>query len=615
MSKDKPDDKAPAAEAAPAPKRLTASEAVTLGKRLDGEMMQRRIEYGRYATAYYGTSASVPSQATLSQRLKALAALSDQNLLRAVGEAAAAKVASDPEIRVLTSGASWQKQLNARRQTRYISGLNHASGMRAIAHQVIQDCMLAPTGASRSWIDNGKLRKERIPPHCLVWSQTAGRNPRQLWLRHGVPRREAEIRFRRNLKDAPRYVPDPIVPSFIGADTLIADRIEVWEYWEKAQGEHPGQYIVATGDIELQPIEEYPWEFFTITPLKWSESFDDFGGTPLAASVWPYHQALQRLNNVMERGVNLACVPRIMAPKGAEVKQFSNALMDRMEYLPGLEPKITTANAFPKEFYDLRGAIKAEAFEFAGVSQAFATGQKVAGVTSGRGIREQAEESDRRLGEPFQRIQEFYEQNAKVDLALMQQAYGKSAKGGVKGAKAKAARVMAPGTRALQEIDFDSFELAEDETLLRCSSVNALARTPSAKFDQITEAKELLGDLFRPEWALAALNMGDAEKWEDTLTAGTNLATWQVDQALEHGKYEAPETGPLEYLQTLVEIGTRELMAARQYEDLDPRHLDQLRKLIAVANHYLQTAAPKPAAPAPGAGGPAPVDPGMPPVA
>jgi hypothetical protein len=422
-----PDEKAEKPKAAvPTPKKLTAEEAVQLGKRCDGELMQRRIEYGRYATAYYGTASSVPTQAPLSQRLRALASMADQNLLRAVLEAGKAKVASDPEIRVLTVGGSWKKQLAARKMSRYISGLNHATGMRSIANSCVEDSMLAPVAGVRSWMDQGKLRKGRVPPHCIVWSQAAGRNPRQLWIRHGVPRKQAEAQFKRELKEAPRYTPDPCIPSFIGADNKIADRIEIWEYWELAQGDTKGQYLVATGNVQLndESTSEYPWEFFTVTPLKWSESFDDFGGTPLAASVWPYHQALQRINAIMEKGVNLACVPRIMEPKGAETKQFSNALMDKMTYTPGLEPKIVSANAFPKEFYDLRAAIKNEAFEFVGVSQAFATAQKPGGITSGRGIREQAEETDRRLGDQFQRIQEFYEQNARVDLALMKQAYG-----------------------------------------------------------------------------------------------------------------------------------------------------------------------------------------------
>jgi hypothetical protein len=161
--------------------------------------------------------------------------------------------------------------------------------------------------------------------------------------------------------------------------------------------------------------------------------------------------------------------------------------------------------------------------------------------------------------------------------------------------KASTAKILAPGTKALNEIDFSSIDLNEDEMLLRCSSVNALARTPSAKFDQIKELQELMGDEFRPEWVLTALNMGDAEKWEDEMAAYTELAVWQIDRALEDGKYEPPETGPVEYLETVVKLGTRELMSARKYTDIDGDNLDQLRKLIATAQHFIEKSAPPPA--------------------
>lgn len=577
MSKAKASDGMP-----PQKKKLSAQDIVRRGKKCYDELGQRRSEMAQYLTAYYGSDSFVPVNAKASDRLAAMVTMSDQNLLKAVCDSGLAQVLASPEVRVITSGSSWRKQIAARKVTRIISGVFYSIGLRSIAREVARDSMHTPVGAVRFWMeDDKKLRGERVPPHYIVYSMSAGRNPRQLWLRYPAPREELEQRFGKKLPDtAPKYTPDTLIPSYVGTESTT-DRVEVWEYWERARGDTKGRHVMLVGDDALID-EEYDWEFFPVVPLKWGDSFDDFGGRPLAADVYAYHRALQRWNKAIDKGVTLACVPRLLKVKGSGVKQLTNQPMDEVEYPAGMEPKIVPGQAFGKEVYELRAQIKAEAFEFLGISLAFASAKKEGSLTSGRAIRENADQLSQRLSEQFQRIEEWHENCAKVALAFLDKAFDGD----------KKAMIMAPGTKVLEKVDWAAIDVIEDEYEIKCSAVAALTRTPSAKYEQATDLKALLGDKMTPEWMLRILNLPDVEKWEDTFAAAVDLALYQIERALEDNKPTAVETGPIEYLETLSRLGTQSLLEARMCDDAPPENLDTLRKLIATADHYLQQAQP-----------------------
>lgn len=575
--------------------KRTPDDVLQTGKRCYLELAQRRAEMATYFSAYYGQGTIVASS-DLETRARALVTLSQQNLLRAICDALQAQSVTSPNFQVLTSTSSFQKAMAARQMARFIRGVYQSAGMPRIQARVIGDVIRgAHVGAVRQWFDGKKLRAERVAPHYIVYSLAAGENPREIWLRYPCNRADAaQMLGVQSLGDGvPKYQPDPLLPSFQG-NKNNADRVEMWEYYSKASGGEPGQKVLLCGD--KSKVTPWKYDFLPITPLTHGDSFDDYGGVPFAANAYPFHLALQRWNKIIDKGVALACVPRLMKIKNSAVKQLTNQPMDEIEHPPGQAPVIVKGEAFGPEVYNIRDRIIREGFEHNGVSQAFGAAKQPVDTNSGRQVIEQAEQVSQRLSDFYSKIERFNEEIAYVGMALLDDAATEaSSKKRTKG-KVKV-RVMS-GAKELQEMDLGDIDLSMDEAVVQVSSVASITRTSSYRIQRINELKTILGDTINPETMLAMLDHPDAEKWSEQYADAVNLALYQIDKALEEGVYVPPETEPLEYLDALVRLGMSALLGARRLPDVPAKNMACLRKLIATAKHFQKLAQPAPA-PAP----------------
>lgn len=598
-----------------------AADCVAQGRKLEQHLSHQRFASAAIVRAYHGQSgaSTAPIGSTWtgntpapSTYLRSLESLTANNLLAAVVDTAIAQLVQQPDIRVNTTGVGWTKQVNARRIGRAISGVFHAVGLHDMAWHVAQDAALNPLGAVRFWMDDSaRLHCDRVLPHTIVYNPAEGRRPRNLWLHYGAPLEALKERCPERAADletkGARYTEDTLFGSIDQPYPMDSDLYDVWEHWHLPDDEgNGGRYEMWCGEVDLLDEEEKEWsyDFFPVVELRWSESYNSFGGRSLGAQLLPYQTRVNRMMRVIDKSQTKACVPRLLAAKGSEITGLTNEPMETVWYNPAAgAPQIVPGVALPPEFYSSLETEIRRAFELAGVSMTGATGTTRRGLNSGKAIREDSEVAATRLRAQGTRIDRWYERCARVVLALFCAAY-KSAK----------KRKDAPGTHLLDSIDWKDFDVREDELDIRCTVVSGLPGQPSARLEYVQEL--IKSGLVKQRHALRMLAIPDVDKYEDAETAAFDLAASQIEAALYDQDYQAPEAEPMEYVETLIELGTKELLNARRLQ-APAESLELLRRLIAAAKRIRDAAPPKvsgmppamPGAPAPGPGGV--MDPGM----
>jgi len=596
-------------------RKPTPGDIVGAGQKLELALSHQRFTTAEIVRAYQGqggfsarsigSTLATGTTPTASSYLRALESLTANNLLSAVVDTAIAQLVQNPDVRINTTGVGWTKQVNARRIGRALTGAWHASGLHDLAWQVAVDAALNPLGAVRWWMENGRLRCDRVLPHTIVYNPAEGRRPRNLYLHYGAPRAELADRFpkeRAFIEDrAPKYRGDLLFDNIDNPYQPDVDLVDVWEYWRLGCDGEPGEYCLISGETSLDG-DDWEYDFFPVVDLRWSESYASFGGRSLGAQLLPYQTRVNRMMRVIDESQTKACVPRMIAPKGSEFQGVTNRPMETIWYNPAAgAPQIVPGVALPPEFYSSLETEIRRAFELAGVSTSQGTGTTRRGLNSGKAIREDSEVAATRLRAQGTRLDRWYERNARVCLALMCDAY-----------RDKDTREKAPGTHLLNEIDWRSFDVREDELEIRCSVVSGLPGQPSARLEYVQEL--IKAGLVKQRHALRMLAIPDVDKYEDAETAAFDLAASQIEAALYDQRYLPPEPEPQEYVETLIELGTKELMNAVRLQ-APPENLELLRRLIAAAKR-IRDVAPKPIQAGP-PGMPAPGAPmgGMPPAA
>jgi hypothetical protein len=226
--------------------------------------------------------------------------------------------------------------------------------------------------------------------------------------------------------------------------------------------------------------------------------------------------------------------------------------------------------ALPPEYYNRYEREHLRMHELTGNSVGAATGTTRKGLNSGKAIREDSEVGASRQREHSTRNDRWFERIARAGMALQVEAFKDD----------PGARAKAPASELINEIDWSSFDSREDEVEIQCMSVAGLPAHPSARLEYVNELGA--SELVNKRYLVRLLGHPDTEAIEDLEAAYFDLAAFQVETALYDQRLIPPEPEPPEYLDALIDIGTKELLKAVRKEAPDS-DTERLRRLLAHA--------------------------------
>lgn len=591
---------------------------LTYGRFLDGAITRLYFGEGLLPSGQNAPQAGIPNPAAF---LRSLDTITQENLIKSVLDAAASMIVRKPAYKVITTGASWSKQISARRMSRLLTGLYSSSGLENEITAIFLDSARCQVGASKWVFDtDGKIRCERVLPHTLIWNPAEGPNPRNLFQRHAVPRSKVIAEAKAAGKTIttaeadklPRYQPD--IAFYLDTEPTAyswdRDMVDVIEGWRLPSDGEPGRYVRVCGDLVLAD-DAWDVPVFPIVPLTFGDSYQTFAGDPLGRQILPYQLTVNRMNRAIDEHQVKCIAAKVMIPKGSEVIGWNNTIGELIYFNAAAgEPKIVPGQALPPEFYHYKDAVKAAAHELAGVSYSIASGTKEPGLNSGRAQRDRYDIANSRLVLHAQRVERWLAENGRVAMALMRKQYG--------GKDGKQRRILAPNTKLLEEIDWSQIgDVKEDEIAVRCYITSAIPVTPSGMEEALSE--RIQAGVMTAKRAQRWLSNPDEARLEDEDSAVEDLVTKIIDSALLDCELIPPEpVMGTEGLQMLLDHAGLELMKALTLKEPPPdENVELLRRLIEQTKTMMGPPAVAPAAslPMPGpvgpAGAPAPV-PGAP---
>jgi hypothetical protein len=529
------------------------------------------------------------------------------NVIRQVNETAASQLAKNSsEVRATTSGGTWSEQKRAKTGTKYISGAFNMMEYSAHRQRAFEDGCLSVAGGWVKFIADSRLARvtcERVPPRTMLWNDLEGSDPWSLYQDYPMARTAVIRMFPEHealIMKAPPSA-EPISGAYSRRATglaLNADMIDVGEAWYRAPDEKtPGKHLIMVENAVLNTkAKEQDWKhlFHPFARFTWADEHEGFSNLPLTDALVGYQVRLAKWMRKWMKGVDMVTVPRVWLQEDADIDadQISDEVGGIGRYRAN-PPTIGAASPFPPDFYQGIWKLKEEAFAEAGFSIMSAQGQKPAGIDSGEALTAFSDITSTRHVLKQQRLERMDIKAARITFALSKDLYAGN----------KALRVLAPGTRFLEEVPWSEFGgdgWSEDEGwIFRVDAVSSLPTHVVGRIDAVTKIIKsgiMPAEEVQNGTALRLLNFPDLEKHMTLITANQELAQMQVDQALYEGEYIPPE--PFQDLSMLKVLAQRELVYAKTLKDVPDQHLEFLSRLLFEADAMQKRATPPPA-PAP----------------
>lgn len=543
----------------------------------------------------YWLGAAMPNSPLLVQTSSAMDAFTKAraNLLRRCIDTAASMLVKQPsEIRCVTSGAEWRLQKRAKQRQKFVNGLLRETGFHEIRKRsFIDGCLTRAGGTPLFEIDeqNGRVTCKRIHSSQIAWNDYEGSTPVNLCIRYPeqcsvlmdqYPDKAAEIRT----TDRTTHTVSRAYRRIYGNEAL-ADLIEVTEVWHlSANDEKPGRHIKTINGLVLKD-EEWAMQRFPIPRFCWSRSDYGWDNRPVFDDLVGYHVEIGKMMRKINRGQNLACVPRVWIEQGSEVieDEVTNEIGGVGTYR-GTPPQFATSGAFPPEFYQYLDWLFKQAMSDIGINEMQAQAQLPRGFegASGVALRELNDTGSTRQILHGQAIEQQTVEAGEIVFKLAAQLAKKD----------KTFSITALGTKSFEQIDWKDVDGDLKDMRFVTTPASALPSGTTAKIQTVTEI--IKGGLLPPEevqagLGLQLLNFPDFEKVVTLETATWELVEMTIDAALYEGEYLAPEPylGPTG-LNRLKTMTYRAYAQALQMDGVPERNMDLLRRLMSEADTLTQ---------------------------
>jgi len=271
---------------------------------------------------------------------------------------------------------------------------------------------------------------------------------------------------------------------------------------EDGKSKGDGRHVKCISEDCVLVDEEWKHESFPYVFLRYSDSIEGFFGIGVAELLWGHQNALNSITRVEYVAHSQMSLPRIYLRTDSKINENKVLSSKSGNVLTGSGPAPEVLNwpATATDFVEWKEWVISSAFEFIGVSQLSASGQKPPGLNSGAAIRDYQDVTDIRFTLLSQRFGHFYVSVAERLISQAKELYKKT----------KKLNVKVKGKKFIEEIDWKDIDLSEDEYSIDLYETSSLPRTPSGKLSMIQEL--LQGSLITPDEGRRLLQFPDLDE-------------------------------------------------------------------------------------------------------
>lgn len=508
-----------------------------------------------------------------------------------------------PACSIITNDGDWDLQRKAALLGIAVEGIVYGRDVAVEAVRALRDCLVYGSGFMRFDADtDGNICADRVFPETLWCEMYDGREgkPRALGYFDYISRDILLARY----KDKPELLKKinatlPVAQSSYAND-LVGTRVipycEVY-HLPSRKGASDGRVVKALPDVTLED-REWSEQSFPFASIRFDDSLSGFYGRGLAELLYPHQSELNRITKAEAQAWSQVALPRLWIDINSKINE-NHATSSRSGGIIrgiGNPPTVLNWSAVHPEFVQYKQWVIQSAYEFVGVSQMSASGNKPAGLNSGAAQREFMDIQSDRFALLSDKWQQFWTDIAKQIIRCGRALYSDD----------KTFKLPVIGKNFLKEIPWKDVDMEDDQYRLKVFPVSSLPRSPAGRLASVQEM--MSANLITREEGLKLLEFPDLDDTLALENASEDNARWTAYQLLHEGKMVPPDS--LQNLQLCVAVVQKEALRAINAGAPDEK-VSLCRAWLAAARIKLQP--PAPPMPPPG---PAPaVGPGGPPAA
>lgn len=495
---------------------------------------------------------------------------------------------NQPRPLFVTSNGKHRNRTKAKLLNSFVEGVFNECGVYALGRQVCRDALVWGDGFLHVYERDGRVAVERVKPLELWVDEVEAEygQPRQLhrvrivdrlMLEEAFPEHAARIRQ----ADSPTYRE--------GMANVIADAVTVRESWHLRSSEEAqdGKHIISLDGVTLLE-EDWDADHFPFARFTWSAPLTGWYGEGLAEQLRPTQLEINSLLGLIQRSNRLGGSFKVLVETSSKIvnEHLNNDVGTIIRYTGNPPQYITPPQVQPELYKQVADCIQ-RAYMQSGISELSAGGNKPAGVTAARALRELTDIESDRFATVGKDYDDFFVQLGKLTVET-------------------AKRIAASGegyqveTRSLNTIDWKDIALRDDTYEVRVFSVSSLSRDPVGRYAQIEEFTA--AGFYTPRQARRLFELPDVARVENLANAAEDYLTMILDKMVDEGEYTPPE--PLDDLELALELGLQYYQEAKAAE-LEEERLELLRTFLSQVEAELSETAPIGAEGEPGMEGPA----------
>jgi hypothetical protein len=514
------------------------------------------------------------------------------NLVQSVVDTAVAKVARNrPKPLFLTSGGDYKKQREAKKLNAFLDGVFYENSTHEIGTTVFRDAAVWGDGFIHVFAKGDRVCHERVMSSEIFVDDVESLYgmPRQM---HRVKQVDRQVLFDMFPDNADVIGGAKPSRTEEAGRSIVADMLTVRESWHlpSGPGADDGKHCITIDGAVLGEMEPWPHQWFPFARCQWSPRLYGYWGQGLAEQLQNIQLEINKLLWVIQRSFHLAGSFKVFIENGSKVvKEHLNNDVGSIINYTGTPPQYVVPPIVSGEIFSHLQNLINKGYEQAGISQLAASSLKPEGLNSGRAIREYNDiQTDR-----FHTVAKSYE-NMYMDVARLSIEVVKMI-----AAEKEGYEVRVPGRKSVDNIEWNSIKLSDEDYVMQCYPVSSLPSDPAGRLQTIQEYAQ--AGFLSPRQARRLLDFPDLDQVESLANAEEDYLTGVFDRIVDDGDYTSPD--PLDDLQLAKQL-CLEYYAKGKANNLREDRLELLRRYLAQINEIeMAMMPPMPPMPMPGAEG------------
>jgi hypothetical protein len=453
------------------------------------------------------------------------------NVIKQACDTATARIAkSKPRPQFLTENGDYKLKKEAKKLQRYVDGTFYENKAYQLGQEVFRDGTVVGKGCVKFFPKKNCIGMERVFVNELLVDQAESMygDPSILYQRKTINKRKLRGMYKgkAGIIDRTKTIEDTTMGGI-----KLSRMVEVIEAWKLPSGEdtNDGLHIIATeaGVLfkEEWDVDWFPFEFF-----DWSKRIFGWYSAGISDELRGIQLEINKLLIIIQRAMHLGSVPKIFLDANSKiVKSHINNEIGGIITYTGIKPSYDQLMAVPPVLFEQLANLYDKAFQVVGLSQMSVTGQKPAGLDSGKALRTYKDIETERFSVVAQNYDQFFVDMSNK-LILMSERESKK-----KGSKLK---VTSFNSKFIEPIKWSDINIKRDQYILKTFPTNFLSTTPEGKLSDIADLMGL--GMLDQRKAKALLEYPDLEGVMEYDNAQFDDIHCVLELIVDEGIYEPP---------------------------------------------------------------------------